>query len=93
MKNLCIFLILCALLALGLTRPPAWEVYESIHFTNCTQPKGQENVTLIEGPMSVIDLCQYCAKFTMSAEVYPMCCKDTDDVRNWCIKASNFGKE
>ncbi|KAL0273459.1 UNVERIFIED_CONTAM: hypothetical protein PYX00_006115 [Menopon gallinae] len=36
-------------------------------------------------------LCQRCAKQTKSNLVYPMCCENREEAREWCQKYMNFG--
>ncbi|XP_054282788.1 uncharacterized protein LOC128999985 [Macrosteles quadrilineatus] len=36
-------------------------------------------------------LCQRCAKSTKSNIVYPMCCRDREEARNWCSHYLAFG--
>ncbi|XP_026290290.1 uncharacterized protein LOC113214972 [Frankliniella occidentalis] len=38
----------------------------------------------------VEELCQMCAKKTKSNVVYPMCCQDEEEVRQWCDAYVNF---
>lgn len=36
-------------------------------------------------------LCQRCAKVTKSEVVYPLCCQDKEDAREWCVLYLNYG--
>ena len=39
----------------------------------------------------VMTLCQRCAKTTKSHIVYPMCCQNQEEAREWCDRYLNFG--
>ncbi|XP_044253922.1 uncharacterized protein LOC123004637 [Tribolium madens] len=45
------------------------------------------------GDLTVIEVCQRCAKQTKSSIVYPMCCENEDDAYNWCDQYINYGKK
>ncbi|XP_034244881.1 uncharacterized protein LOC117647285 [Thrips palmi] len=36
-------------------------------------------------------LCQRCAKTTKSPVVFPMCCNDKEEAREWCKRYLEFG--
>ncbi|GLH07456.1 Uncharacterized protein GBIM_12907 [Gryllus bimaculatus] len=36
-------------------------------------------------------LCQRCAKSTKSTMVYPMCCRNQEEVREWCVRYLDYG--
>ncbi|EEB11382.1 conserved hypothetical protein [Pediculus humanus corporis] len=51
-------------------------------------PKSETDCDLSD---EIETLCQKCAKQTKSSVVYPMCCQNREEAREWCQKYISFG--
>ncbi len=39
-----------------------------------------------------MNLCMRCAKETKDEDIFPSCCSNEDDLRDWCKKYIEFGQ-
>ncbi|KAK6623403.1 hypothetical protein RUM43_009255 [Polyplax serrata] len=78
-------LLLCLILqnATANAKPyDMWSGYQSLI------PKTETDCDVVD---EIETLCQKCAKQTKSSVVYPMCCQNREEAREWCQKYMSFG--
>ncbi|ALC41147.1 CG4269 [Drosophila busckii] len=91
-------IILVAMPAYGIPRPSTESestklAVDPSEYPGDLAPETILKVQQCEMNQSTMELCMRCAKVTKSPIIYPMCCNNDENIKDWCYEYVYFGRD